>query len=60
MTERSLLNEICLFAFEALSLDIVTAAVALKVPSQANVRPASPFPDLGVEVNEAQGSLRPK
>lgn len=43
------------------SLDAKNASFALKkVPSQVNVLPANPFQDLGVEVNEAEGSLRPK
>lgn len=51
----------CLFAFEAQLLDAVNASFAFKkVPSQVNVLPANPFQDLGVEVNEAEGSCRPK
>lgn len=42
-------------------LDTVNAASALeKVPSQLSVLPASPFSGLGVEVNKAEGSIRPK
>lgn len=42
-------------------LDAINGSFALKkVPSQVNVLPANPFQDLGVQVNEAEGSLRPK
>lgn len=48
-------------AFETQPLDAVNASFALKkVPSQVNVLPANPFQDLGFEVNETEGSLRPK